>query len=93
MTPGEMDETRPPSEEDAVVEAAVLQQLLFLHPAQLTFDELLRELAGGRGGLRRQRDAVERAVRDLAAAGLLHRNGELLAPSRAARRFDELLGG
>jgi hypothetical protein len=92
MTPGEMDETRLPSEEDAVIETAVLQQLLFLHPAQLSLEELLRELAGGEGGFG-ERDAVERAVRDLAAAGLLQRSGELLAPSRAARRFDQLLGG
>jgi hypothetical protein len=87
-----MDETRLPSEEDAVVEAAVLQQLLFLHPAQLSFAELLRELAGDEGDFG-ERDAVERAVHDLAAAGLLHRNGELLVPSRAALRFDDLLGG
>ena len=54
----------------------MLQQLLFLHPAQLNLEELLRELAGGEGDFG-ERDAVERAVRDLAAAGLLHRNGEL----------------
>jgi hypothetical protein len=30
-------------------------------------------------------------VRDLAATGLLHRNGDLVLPSRAAVRFDELL--
>jgi hypothetical protein len=92
MAPAEMDETRLPNEEDAVVEAAVLQQLLFLLPAQLSFEELLRELAGDEGDFG-ERDAVERAVRDLTASGLLHRSGELLAPSRAARRFDELLGG
>jgi hypothetical protein len=92
MAPTEMDETRLPSEEDAVVEAAVLAQLLFLQPAQLSFDELLRELAGDEDDFG-EHDAVERAVRDLAAAGLLHRNGELLALSRAALRFDELLGG
>jgi hypothetical protein len=92
MTPGEMDETRLPSKEDVVVETAVLQQLLFLHPAQLSLEELLRELAGEEREFG-ERDAVERAVRDLEAAGLLHRSGELLGPSRAARRFDELLGG
>lgn len=88
----EMDETRLPSQADTLVEAAVLQQLLFLHPVQLNLEELLRELAGGEEDFG-ERDAAERAVRDLAAAGLLHRNGELLAPSRAALRFDELLGG
>jgi hypothetical protein len=88
----EMDQTRLPSEADAVVEAAVLQQLLFLHPVQLSLEELLRELAGGEEDFD-ERDAAERAVRGLTAAGLLHRSGELLAPSRAALRFDELLGG
>jgi hypothetical protein len=87
-----MDEIRLPSEEDDVVETAVLQQLLFLHPAQLSLEELQRELADDEDGFD-QRDAVERAVRDLAAAGLLHRNGALLAPTRAALRFDELLAG
>jgi hypothetical protein len=92
MVATKMDEIRTPLDEDTIVEAAVLQQLLFLHPAQLSFEELLRELAGGADDFG-ERDAVERAVRDLAAAGLLHLNGELIVPSRAALRFDELLGG
>jgi hypothetical protein len=92
MAAAAMDEMRNPAEEDAVVEAAVLRQLLFLSPAQLSLDELLRELNGGIEDFG-ERDAVERAVRDLAGAGLLHRNGALLAPTRAALRFDELLGG
>lgn len=91
MAVSEMHEIRLPSEEDAVIEAAVLQQLLFLHPSQLSFEELLRELAGGASDFG-ERDAVARAVRDLAAAGLLNLNGELLSPSRAALRFDQLLG-
>jgi hypothetical protein len=89
MTATAMDEIRTPAEQDAVVEGAVLQQLLFLHPTQLSLEELLRELAEGDDFT--ERDAVERAVRDLVAAGLLHRNGELLAPTRAALRFDALL--
>lgn len=39
-----------------------------------------------------QKDAIERAVRDLVAAGLLFRNGELVLPTRAALRFDEIFG-
>jgi hypothetical protein len=88
----EMDETRLPSERDALVEAAVLQQILFAHPSQLSLEELRRELTGDEGDFS-ERDAAERAVRDLAAAGLLHRSGDLLTPSRAALRFDALLGG
>jgi hypothetical protein len=87
----DMDEIRTPVEDDAAIEALVLRQLLALYPGQLTLEELVRELAAGSEDFN-QRDAVERAVRDLAAAGLLHRSGDLVLPSRAARRFDELLG-
>jgi hypothetical protein len=83
-----MEQIRTPAKEDKAAEAAALQQLLALHPIQLSLEELLREL--GEEGFAR-RDAVERAVRDLEAAGLLHRNGKLLTPSRAALRFEQLL--
>jgi hypothetical protein len=89
MAAKDMDETRTPSEEDAAAEAVVLQQLLALHPTPLSFEELLRELGDGEDFARR--DALDRAVRGLTATGLLQRNGKLLAPSRAALHFDELL--
>lgn len=76
---------------DAALESAVLQYVLSLHPARAGFDELLREL--GEDADFARRDAVERAVRDLAGAGLLRRDGAVIAPTRAALRFDELLGG
>lgn len=85
------DHIRAPAAEDAVTEAAVLRQLLALHPAPVTAGELLREVAGDAPDFA-QSDAVARAVRDLAVAGLLHRSGDLVLPSRAALRFDELLG-
>lgn len=81
-----------PAEEDAAVTAAVLRHLLALHPAQVTLDELIREMAGGAAGFD-HRDAIGRAVRDLAGVGLLHRNGDLVFPTRAAFRFSELLDG
>ena len=84
-----VDETQGPAAEDSGLEAVVLQHLLALHPVQLSIEELLRELGEDEGFA--GRDAVDRAVRDLAAAGLLSRNGGLLSPSRAALRFDELL--
>jgi hypothetical protein len=87
-----MDHIRTPAEEDAAVEAAVLRHLLSLHPVQVVFDELLREIAVDPKDFA-QRDAVERAVRDLVVAGLLHRCDEFVIPSRAALRFDELLDG
>jgi hypothetical protein len=76
--------------EDENVESAVLRQLLDLHPTRLTMAELTREVAGSRNDFA-ERDAVERAVRDLAATGLLHRGEEFVAPTRAALRFSELL--
>jgi len=76
--------------EDEGVESAVLRQLLDLHPTRLTLAELAREF-GARSSDFATNDAVERAVRDLAAAGLLHQGEEFVAPTRAALRFNELL--
>lgn len=77
--------------EDEGVESAVLQQLLDLHPIRLTLAELRRQM-GGEGGEFAERDAVERAVRELTAAGLLHKGeGEFVVPTRAALRLSELL--
>jgi predicted transcriptional regulator len=85
-----MDEIRTPAEQDAAVEAAVLRQLLSLHPVQVTLEELHRELGIDPEDFA-QRDAVERAVQDLAAAGLLHRLDEFAIPTRAALRFSDLM--
>lgn len=76
--------------EDESVESAVLRQLLDLHPTRLTAAELLRELGGDRGGFA-ERDAVERAVRELGAVGLLHQGDGFVTPTRAALRFSELM--
>jgi hypothetical protein len=86
-----MDEIGGTAGEDALVEAAVLRQVLLLHPTQVTLEELIREIAADPDAFA-ERDAIERAVRDLTRAGLLHRSGDLILPSRAALRFDELLG-
>jgi hypothetical protein len=75
--------------EDENVEAAVMQQLLDLHPTPLTLIELIRELAGEHAGFA-ERDAVERAVRSLSATGLLHEGEDFVVPTRAALRFSEL---
>lgn len=75
---------------DDAVQAAVLTQVLALHPAQLAFDELRLEMAGGEDAGFEERDAFGRAVRDLAGAGLLRREGESVLPTRAALRFQEL---
>lgn len=84
------EEIRGTAAEDAAIEAAVLQQLLALHPAQITLEELVREMTGTEPGFA-ERDAIDRAVRDLSAAGLLHRHEAFVLPTRAAVRLSELL--
>jgi hypothetical protein len=79
-----------PADEDAATEAAVLQQVVDLHPTQVTLSELIREVGGEAVGFT-QRDAIERAVRDLTGVGLLHRHDAFVLPTRAALRFSELL--
>jgi len=76
--------------DDDATEAAVLQQVLALHPTQVTLAELIRELAGERAGFA-ERDAIERGVRDLTATGLLHHRESFVVPTRAALRFSDLL--
>lgn len=76
--------------EDLATESAVLQQLLDLHPTQVTVAELVREIGGESAGFA-ERDAIERAVRDLGGVGLLHSSGGFALPTRAALRFSELL--
>jgi hypothetical protein len=75
---------------DDATESVVLTVLLELHPTQVTLEELIREVAGEDAGFA-ERDAIERAVRDLGGAGLLHLVEERTFPTRAALRFSELL--
>lgn len=77
--------------EDLRDQGAVLVEVLTQHPAQMRLSELVREIGAGAADFE-QTDAIERAVRDLVAAGLLFRNDELVLPTRAALRFDELVG-
>lgn len=80
-----------PAQEDEIMQRSVLTQVLVLHPAQLTILELSLRVESD---LREcDQDAVERAVRELARDGLITCDCRRLAPSRAAVRFDELLGG
>lgn len=81
-------------EVDDALERAVLGLVFDFHPDAFTKDELLREMTKGRSTEFSEVDANERAVRDLAAAGLLHPLGdeEFVRPTRAARRFFELAG-
>ena len=78
-----------PASEDDKAQQAVLALLLDVYPAQLALEEFLRELTD-RPDEFGARDQVNNAVRDLVAAGLVHRHGQFVFASRAAVRFDEL---
>ncbi len=80
-------------DEDQREQRAVLRQILELHPNALTQDELVRELSGGGSRKFTDLDAIERAVNDLAGAGLIHRPGEdgMIRPTWAAVRLHDLL--
>jgi hypothetical protein len=78
--------------EDARVESALLQRVLDLNPTRVTAEELVRDLTGEDPDFG-ARDGVERAIRELTGAGLLHRTDDgLVTPTRAAVHFGELLG-
>jgi hemin uptake protein HemP len=83
---------RKPAEEEAQTESAVLQYVLSHHPTPIGFADLRREFAPASSDFSHS-DALERAVRELTSAGLLQRNGELVLPTRAALRLDQLLNG
>jgi hypothetical protein len=76
------------SEEDRL-EGTVLAVVLDAHPAQLSVDELVRELTANPDDFG-ARDAINNAVRDLVGAGLLHRHDAFVFATRSAVRFHEL---
>jgi hypothetical protein len=78
-----------PGTEDAKAERVVLEFLLEEHPSQLTIPELSLALNARPGGFNTY-DAVERAVRELDGAGLLHCQGGFVLPTRAALYFARL---
>jgi hypothetical protein len=62
------------------VQRVVLALVLAEHPAQLTAEELAREVGA----------AVDHAIDDLSRTGLLRREGASILPTRAALHFDRL---
>jgi hypothetical protein len=83
------DERAPTAAQDLRDQGRVLDEVLALHPEALTLDEVVREVTRASAEFD-ERDRVERAVRDLAGGGLLHRNGDLVLPTRAAVLFHAL---
>jgi hypothetical protein len=77
-----------PSEDDQL-QQAVLGILLHAYPAQLSLEELVREMTDEPHEFA-PRDHIEIAVRALTGAGLLHSHGQFLFATRAAVRADEL---
>jgi hypothetical protein len=78
-----------PAAEDRRTESAVLALLLDEHPIKLTMDELML-LLGAAPDRPDLQDAGMRAVSELVSAGLVHRDGGFLVPTRAALYFDRL---
>lgn len=70
----------------------VLLHVLALHPSHLTIPELVREVVADVEDFA-STDAVERAIRDLTGAGLLHCPGGVVMPTRAALHFHEISKG
>jgi hypothetical protein len=79
----------PTAADDLRDQRIVLTHVLALHPTHLTFSELAPEVCEDPDDFR-EGDALARAVRDLAAAGLLRMSGLHVVPTRAAVHFDRL---
>jgi DNA-binding XRE family transcriptional regulator len=72
-----------PHEDDLRDQATVLRHVLALHPTNLTLPKLAAEVCENPDDFT-EGDAVARAVRDLASAGLLRMDGIHLVPTQAA---------
>lgn len=65
-----------PAGSDLLIQSAVLDHVLCLHPTLLSADEIEREVDPG--------EPTQRAMRDLVSAGLIRREGETVLPTLAA---------
>jgi hypothetical protein len=80
-----------PTADDENVQSTILQHLIDLYPAQLTITEVVRELTVASTDFSVV-DQVERAICKLIRAGLIHRHGDFLFPTRAAVLSHEIHG-
>lgn len=87
-TDRESSDPASPAGEGARTKDAALALILAEHP-QRTLAEVVREQTGDSDDFT-ERDAVERAVRDLVGIGLLHRQRAFVLPSRIALYFARL---
>jgi hypothetical protein len=90
--PGDRDfsSSRSPADQDLHDQGVALVQVLALHPAYLTATDLVREITAGSADFE-EGERFERAIRDLAGAGLLYERAGLVLPTRPALHFDRLL--
>jgi len=79
-----------PAAEDLRDENAVLVHVVVTHPGTLRLSDLIRELCDPDDF--GERDAIERAVRELVKAGLLFRCEGAVLPTRSALRAYEVFG-
>ncbi|MEZ5078937.1 MAG: hypothetical protein R2725_16015 [Solirubrobacterales bacterium] len=81
---------RTTAEHDRSYRRAVLDHVIYRHPAHLRVAELVLEITAGREREFEGSDAIERAIRDLTGAGLLHCPSAVVMPTNAALCFAEL---
>lgn len=84
---------RAPAEQDRRFRRVVLSHVLDLHPTHRRVAELVLEITAGRQREFEGSDAIERAIRDLTGAGLLHCPSGIVMPTAAALCFAELSEG
>lgn len=70
-------------------QGVVLVRVLALHPAHLRATELIHEVTAGSADFA-DLDRFRRAVTDLIGVGLLFESAELVLPTRAALRLNEI---
>jgi hypothetical protein len=83
------DDWTTPDQEDAKWQRRVLSLLLEQYPPQLSKLEIARELLRDNPGFS-ERDALDRAIEDLARGGLVQLCESLILLTRAARLFASL---
>jgi len=86
MDRGLLPDPSTPADADRKVEWAVLGYLLDADPDRFTIPEVSRAMNTGMTGFGSE-DAVERAIRQLVGASLLHCCGGFILPTRAALYF------
>jgi hypothetical protein len=74
-----------PEQADLLIQSGVLTLVLTEHPTTLTLEDVLLEVGATSGEI-----LTTEAVQELTVLGLLHREGDLVLPTRAALRFNRL---